>query len=162
MVLQAGCQPIPLCVRRPCEDDDAWDPGRPLAIRGSDDERVDMNEHVAHRIKVHGLDGKAVEGQVFDFDGGLAFCVVGGLWPATPYRWEVTDGTEPGVQEWDEVSTDHPGTWFFSTAATTEVATPGSVDACRALTADPIYDTPCDAGDTGADSGDTGDSGVRP
>jgi hypothetical protein len=124
-----------------------------------------MNEHVARRISLAEADGTPVSGEPFAFEGGLGSCVVGGLEPGAAYRWNVTDGTEPAVQEWDEAVTDRPGEWSFVTSTASKLPTPMSVDDCRAAAADVLYDTQCeefDSGCLGADSGqDSGDdSGV--
>lgn len=133
----------PLHVRRPCPDDTAWDPNRPLAIRWADSGLVDLNEHVARRISVVDAEFAAVDGVPFAFPGGLGWCALGGLTPDAEYHWTVTTGDEPRVQEWDTLRTERSGTWTFRTAATAEVAAPADVAACRKLARNVLYDEQC-------------------
>lgn len=149
----SGCLPSAMDdVRRPCPDDPEWDPNRPLALRWGESGLVDLNEHIAQRIAVSRSDGSAVHGVPFAFAGGLGFCVPGGLPVDADLTWTVTDGSEPRVQEWDEIRTRRSGDWAFHTAAESAVNAPETLTDCAALMDAGLYDTQCEVFDTG-DSG---------
>ncbi len=150
-LLACAAEPEP-DVRRPCRGATAWDPSAPLAIRWDSAGRIGMNEHVARRIRVFDATGAQVEGAPFSFEGGLGWCLAGGLAPDTAYTWDVTPGTLKFVQEWDEATTAHVGLWSFTTAPAATWPPPASVEECVTLADDPIYDTDCgdDTADTGA------------
>lgn len=146
----AACIPADVAVvRRPCPDDPAWDPNRPLAVRWATSGVVELNEHVAQRIRVVDADSVPLDGVPFAFAGGLGWCALGGLAPDADFHWTFTTGDEPGVQEWDDIGDVRSGTWSFHTAATSELAPPTDVLDCRDRAKTALYDDQCPEFETG-------------